>query len=258
MKKMLVGLVTVLLLQGCSSTLLMSKEDVALRDSVMSTMVLVEGGRYLMGERCEQSATACPQQKVSINRFSISKYEMTQDIFTQVIGSDISYFRGDNMPVNHVTWQQVQYFITQLNARTGKNFRLPTEAEWEFAAKGGNKSQGFTYAGSNDIEQVGWYEANANNRAYSVGSKQANELGLYDMTGNVGEWVQDAYEAGYNYFQSLDNPVYDIDSDHHLSYKSVRGGSFSYSPKESTNSSRDFASQTARMADIGFRLVLSE
>lgn len=257
MKKMLVGLVTIALLQGCSSTLLMSKEDVALRDRVMSTMVFVEGGSYLMGERCEQSANACPQQNVSIGSFSISKFEMTQDIFAEVIDSDISYFRGDNMPVNHITWQQVHYFIAQLNARTGKTFRLPTEAEWEFAAKGGNKTQGFTYAGSNDIKTVGWYDNNAKNRAYPVGSKQANELGLYDMTGNVGEWVQDAYEAGYDYFQSLDNPVYDVDSNHHLSYKAVRGGGFSYSQTESTNTSRDFASQTARMADIGFRLVLS-
>ena len=258
MKKIIVGLCTATLLQGCATTLLMSEEDVALRDRIMSQMVFVEGGSYLMGESCEQSENACPQQAVSLNSFSISKYEITQDIFAQVIDTDISYFVGDNMPVNHITWQQVQYFIAQLNERTGKTFRLPTEAEWEYAAKGGNKAQGFAYAGSEDINQVGWYAANANNRAHPVGSKQANALGLYDMTGNVGEWVQDAYEAGYGYFTSLDNPVHDIDSNHHLSYKSVRGGSFSYSPADSTNSSRDFASQTARMADIGFRLVLSE
>jgi len=258
MKKLLVGLLTVGLLQGCSSTLFMSKEDVALRDKVMSDMVFVEGGNYRLGDTCEQSATACPQREVSISSFSISKYEITQAIFAEVIATDISYFSGDNMPVNYITWQQVQYFIAQLNERTGKKFRLPTEAEWEYAAKGGNKSQGFAYSGANDIEQIGWYDANANNRAHPVGSKQANELGLYDMTGNVGEWVQDAYKAGYDHLPSEADPDYDIESKHHLAYKSVRGGSFSYSPEESLNSSRDFASQTARMADIGFRLVLSE
>ncbi|WP_394126274.1 formylglycine-generating enzyme family protein [Vibrio hepatarius] len=258
MKNLMMAVTAAAFLQGCSTSLFMEAEDIALRDKIMSQMVHVAGGDYELGESCEEDATACPATTVAVSSFYISKFEMTQDIFFDVVGNDVSYFRGDNMPVNHVTWQQVQYFIEQLNKRTGKNFRLPTEAEWEFAAKGGNQSQGLRFSGSNNIDDVAWYKGNAKNKAHSVGSKLPNELGLYDMTGNVGEWVQDAYEAGYNRFESLSDPINDIDSEHHLAYKSVRGGSFSYPPESSKNTSRDFASQTAMMADIGFRLVLSE
>lgn len=258
MKKMIFGLTTAILLQGCTTALFMESEDVALRDNIMSQMVHVEGGEFNLGQTCAEGSNQYELKTVSVSSFYISKYELTQDVFFDVIGNDVSYFRGENMPVNHVTWQQVQYFIEQLNERTGKKFRLPTEAEWEFAAKGGNKSSGFCYSGSDDVNEVSWYQDNANNRAHPVGGKLSNELGLYDMTGNVGEWVQDAYEKGYDNFESLNDPTYDLDSKHHLAYKGVRGGSFSYPSNESNNTSRDFASQTAMMADIGFRLVLSD
>lgn len=223
---------------------------------IEANMVLVEGGSFEMGSN---SASAKkpegPARNVSVDSFYISKFEVTQAIFESVMGSSLSYFKAPNVPVNNLSWQQANYFITKLNALSGANYRLPTEAEWEFAAKGGNKSEGYTYSGSNSIDDVSWYAGNSKNQAHPVGQKQPNELGLYDMTGNVGEFVIDAYDVGYYRYGSSDNPRNEQHSDIGLAHKSVRGGSFSYDDNESESYRRDFASQTIIMSDMGLRLV---
>ena len=168
----------------------------AILDRLVANMVYVEGGTFTMGATPEQGSDAYgdekPAHQVTLNDFYIGKYEVTQVEWKAVMGENPSYFKGDNLPVECVSWEDCQEFINKLNELTGKNFRLPTEAEWEYAARGGNKSQGYKYSGSNNIDNVAWYTGNSN-RTYPVRQKRANELGLYDMSGNVCEWCQDWY-----------------------------------------------------------------
>lgn len=223
---------------------------------VDQNMVLVEGGEFKMGSDTEEAKNSeRPARMVTIDGFYISKYEVTQELFESVMGSSYSYFKDPQVPVNNLSWQQANYFIEKLNELTGEQYRLPTEAEWEFAAIGGNKSQNFAFSGSNNIDDVAWYESNAGNQAHQVGLKQPNELGLYDMTGNVGEFVIDAFEDNFYRYGSTDNPNNAQDTDLGLAHKSVRGGSFSYGVDSSQNYRRDFASQSAIMADMGLRLA---
>ncbi|MBY5946914.1 formylglycine-generating enzyme family protein [Photobacterium rosenbergii] len=235
---------------------LLASEPHPVMKQIESDMVLVEGGSFEMGSSLPAASKAeSPARTVSVDSFYISKFEVTQSLFESVMGSSMSYFSDPDVPVNNLSWQQANYFIEQLNTLTGANYRLPTEAEWEFAAKGGNKSQNYTYSGSNNIEDVAWYAGNANNRAHPVGQKQPNELGLYDMTGNVGEFVIDAYDEGFYRYGSSDNPNNAQNSNIGLAHKSVRGGSFAYDENLSESYRRDFASQNIIMADMGLRLV---
>ena len=141
-----------------------------------------------------------PTHNVTLSSYYICKYEVTQALWRAVMGSNPSYFKGDNLPVESVSWNDCQTFINRLNSYTGRNFRLPTEAEWEFAARGGNYSRHYKYSGSNYIGDVAWYGDNSGNRTHPVGTKQANELGLYDMSGNVWEWCSDWYGSYSSYF----------------------------------------------------------
>ena len=168
-------------------------------------MIAVEGGTFTMGATNEQGDDARDSEKpihsVTLSSYSIGETEVTQALWQAVMGSNPSYFSGSNKPVECVSWNDCQDFIRKLNALTGENFRLPTEAEWEYAARGGNKSRGYKYAGSNTIDNVAWYDNNSyakgeNSSDYgthNVATKSPNELGLYDMSGNVWEWCQDWY-----------------------------------------------------------------
>lgn len=166
-------------------------------DNLMGNMVYVEGGTFTMGgtEPVEEDKSAFkdhPQHKVTLSSFNIGKYEVTQGEWTAVMGKNPSRIKGNSLPVSNVQWDDCQKFIAKLNAMTRRNFRLPTEAEWEYAARGGKMSHGYKYAGGDNLGEVAWYKDNSSGRPHAVGQKQPNELGLYDMMGNVSEWCQDA------------------------------------------------------------------
>ncbi len=167
-------------------------------NGVSFAMVDVEGGTFTMGATAEQGndvlENELPAHQVTLSSFSIGQTEVTQELWQAVMGSNPSWFKGDlQRPVETVSWDDCQEFITKLNQLTGKTFRLPTEAEWEFAARGGNKSHGYKYSGSNNFGVVAWFFDNSGSHTHVVGTKAPNELGLYDMSGNVLEWCQDLY-----------------------------------------------------------------
>lgn len=166
-------------------------------NGVQFTMVAVEGGTFKMGATSEQGSDAWEEEKpaheVTLSDYYIGQTEVTQALWEAVMGSNPSGHKGDNLPVEQVLWNDCQEFIQKLNQLTGKQFRLPTEAEWEYAARGGRKSRGYKYAGGNDIGSVAWYDGNSGKETHAVATKQANELGIYDMSGNVWEWCSDWY-----------------------------------------------------------------
>lgn len=160
-------------------------------------MIKVEGGTFTMGATggMIDEAIDCefPSHKVTLSSYYIGETVVTQELWVAVMGHNPSENKGAKLPVEHVLWIDCQKFISKLNDLTGEQFRLPTEAEWEFAARGGNKSKGYKYSGSNILDDVAWYEGNSGGHTHSVGTKRPNELGIYDMSGNVWEWVNDWY-----------------------------------------------------------------
>ena len=165
-------------------------------NGVSFTMIPVEGGTFTRGatsEMTEPSDWEKPTHQVTLSSYYIGETEVTQALWKAVMGSNPSWFKGDDLPVEKVSWDDCQTFISKLNALTGKNFRLPTEAEWEFAARGGNQSRHTQFSGSSRIDDVAWYDGNSGDKTHPVKTKQPNELGIYDMTGNVWEWCQDWY-----------------------------------------------------------------
>ena len=170
-------------------------------------MIKVESGSFSMGATNEQGSrfdsNERPTHRVTLSNFSIGETEVTQELWEAVMGSNPSFFLGSRLPVELVSWEDCQAFITKLNEllegqlSDGKKFRLPTEAEWEFAARGGNLSKGYRYAGGNSINPIAWQNGNSENKTHGVGSKLPNELGIYDMSGNVMEWCNDWYD-GYD------------------------------------------------------------
>lgn len=167
---------------------------------LIGNMVHVQGGTFTMGGTsskaywCDDSDK--PAHQVTVGSFYICKYEVTQKLWKAFMGSNPSWTKADNMPVEWVNWVTAQKFIRKLNAFSGKKFRLPTEAEWEYAARGGNRSHNYLYSGSDDINEVAWWQDNSGDKLHPVGTKRPNELGLYDMTGNVYEWCSD-WQAPY-------------------------------------------------------------
>ncbi len=219
-------------------------------------MVYVEGGTFTMGGTSEQGSDAesdeRPVHSVTLSSFHIGKYEVTQGLWREVMGSNPSYNpSGDDYPVEDVSWEDCQEFIGKLNARTGLTFRLPTEAEWEYAARGGRKSRGYKYSGSNSIGDVAWYSGNSGNHTHPVGRKSPNELGLYDMSGNVWEWCQDWY--GDYTAEAQRNPTGPSSGGHRV----LRGGSFWLNARICRVSIRYFNVPGYGFDYRGLRLVLS-
>ena len=177
-------------------------------NGVSFKMIKVDGGTFRMGSNdSEAEDDESPVHNVTLSDYYIGETEVTQELWEAVMGNNPSYFKGSKNPVEKVSWDDCQEFIRKLNQLTGKNFRLPTEAEWEYAARGGNKSRGYKYSGSNNISDVAWYSDNSSWATHPVCIKSPNELGLYDMSGNVWEWCSDWY--GENYYSSSPqtNPI---------------------------------------------------
>ena len=170
-------------------------------NGVSFEMVYVEGGTFDMGATTEQGSDAesddKPVHSVTLDGYYIGKCEVTQELWQAVMGSNPSRFKGAKNPVEQVSWNDCQEFVSRLNRLTGRTFRLPTEAEWEYAARGGNKSRHYKYSGSGNIGYVAWYYKNSGSTTHAVGTQTANELGIYDMSGNVCEWCSDWY-GGYS------------------------------------------------------------
>ena len=240
-------------------------------NGVSFNMVTVEGGTFMMGASDDDEDAydwEYPNHEVTLSQYSIGQTEVTQELWLAVMGSNPSYHSSGygypedlNRPVEYITWNDCQTFITKLNELTGKNFRLPTEAQWEFAARGGNLSQGYKYAGSNTIDDVAWYYDNSyalgssspDYGSHAVATKAPNELGLYDMSGNVFEWVHDWFG---NYGGFVLGPQTDPTGPN-SGYKRVERGGCNYShPEDCRVSYRYQVNASNKMTDLGFRLAL--
>lgn len=215
-------------------------------------MVYVEGGSFNMGctnERGECQVDEMPVHKVTVDDYYIGQFEVTQELWQAVMDDNPSSFQGTDRPVEQVNWKDCQDFIKELNLLTGEKFRLPTEAEWEYAAIGGNQSKGFQFSGANKIAKIAWTKENSEKATHPVGQKSPNELGIYDMSGNVFEWCQDAYSSYSS--ESQVNPV-----NYGGSYRVVRGGSWRSNAKQARSAYRDNANPGLRYNIIGLRLAL--
>lgn len=217
-------------------------------NGISFAMTYVKGGIFSMGATPEQ-VDSYPDEKpcknISVNSFYLASSEVTQALWTAVMKDNPSFFQGPQLPVENVSWNECQQFIKKINELTGKSFRLPTEAEWEYAARGASRSQRYQYSGSNNVEAVAWYAGNSGFETHVVASKQFNEIGLFGMSGNVSEWCQDTYVLSS--YDSMQSP-----------YRIVKGGCWNDEPRDcrvARKSSRHFDNKANT---IGFRLALSE
>lgn len=224
-------------------------------NGVAFNMIQVEGGTFTMGATPEQhyhDSDEMPTHSVTLTSFYVGETEVTQALWQAVMGSNPSYFKGDTNPVEEISWHDCHDFVRKLNSLTGKSFRLPTEAEWEFAARGGNKSKGFQYSGSNKINEVAWYNENSGSKTHPVASKAPNELGIYDMSGNVREWCQDWYGDYRKSAQT--NPIGPSSGSGCVD----RGGSWYCRWWDCRSANRNDFTPDSKLTFLGVRLVLSE
>ena len=223
-------------------------------NGIKYNMVWVDGGTFRMGATSEQGSDADsgdkPVHSVTLSGYYIGKTEVTQALWQAVMGSNPSDLKGDDLPVECVSWDDCQEFIRKLHSLTGENFRLPTEAEWEFACRGGNNSRGYKYSGSNYIDDVAWYWDNSGDKTHPVATKLPNELGIYDMTGNVLEWCADWYGDYSSGAQTNPKGPYDG------SDRVIRGGSKGSGARCCRSSSRCHFSSGVRSCSLGLRLSL--
>lgn len=233
----------------------------------MRTMLLGELSPALLAiKTISLSHLNSPPHQVELDSFSIGETPVTQELWTAVMGDNPSSFKGDNLPVDNVSWMDCQTFIQKLNSLTGQKFRLPTEAEWEFAARGGNKTKGFIYSGSDCLDTVAWFGDNSRLTTHDVKSKAANELGIYDMSGNVYEWCNDWYSHNFKFDSAHKNPKGPSTGLHRI----CRGGCwrdycfldpinfFNHPEKKNwfLTISRNYYSPTSHDNTIGLRLAL--
>ena len=222
-------------------------------------LIRAEGGTFLMGGQDDQvQENEKPVHEVKLNAFYIGKYPVTQAQWRAVQNNNPSHFKGDNLPVENVSWEDALEFCHRLSQLTGKTYRLPTEAQWEYAARGGQSSfgkggqGGFKYAGSNNLDTVAWYEQKGGATTRPVGQKNANELGLHDMSGNVWEWCQDWYDADYYKKSPKENPQ----GAHSGTSRVLRGGSCYNIAVSCRVALRHYGTPGFRFSYRGFRLVL--
>ncbi len=223
-------------------------------NGVSFTMVAVEGGTFTMGATSEQGSDALDSEKpahsVTLSSYYIGQTEVTQELWQAVMGSNPSKFKGVYKPVEQVSCDDCQQFINRLNSLTGEQFKLPTEAQWEYAARGGKHSRAYKYSGSNSIGDVAWYGDNSGSQTHNVATKQANELVLYDMNGNVWEWCCDWY-GDYSSGSQTDPAGPATGSD-----RVFRGGGWFNYARNCRVSYRGHFSPVDRGNDLGFRLAL--
>lgn len=214
----------------------------------------IKGGNYPMGSVNKEFKDEWPIHTVKLDGFYIGKYEVTQRQWKDIMGYNPSEHAGcDDCPVEMVSWEEVQRFIYKLNKRTKKQYRLPTEAEWEFAARQGNDDMAFDYSGADVIDWVGWYNSNSNRETHIVGQKTPNSLGIYDMTGNVWEWCSDKY-GSYSERDLQENPTGPKTDGNYI----IRGGSYDQPAIRCRNAYRSDRSPSTKEKSIGFRLVHPE
>ena len=262
-------LITAILLLCCACSHFEEPEPVFPDAQLDIVMVYVMGGTFLMGCTPEQKNDCddkeCPAHEVTLSDFYIGKYEVTQREWRLVMGTNI---RGelkpatgmeaplsgkkDDHPMYYVSWEDAQKFIERLNDKTGRNYRLPTEAEWEYAARGGNQSRGYRYSGGDNAGEVAWYGDNSRSMTHPVGTKKANELGIYDMSGNVNEWVSDWY-GNYDGNPQM-NPCGPVSGKY--PYRVFRSGSWFNGAWYARASYRNAGSPRGRSGEMGFRLAL--
>lgn len=217
-------------------------------------MILVNGGVFRMGAE-DGGPDELPVHEVELDSYYIGKFPVTQELWVSVTGSNPSAFRSyKDLPIESVSWEEIQNFLLKLNKASGKLYRLPTEAEWEFAAIGGTRTNNYRYSGSDKIEEVAWYDANSNKKTHPVGLLRPNELGLYDLCGNVWEWCSDWYDDEYRsddkYRKNPPGPDFGT-------FRVLRGGSWATPEDKCRRSSRFSYSGDFRNNCVGVRLVLS-
>lgn len=223
-------------------------------------MLPVSGGTFEMGATAEQGGDAwdieTPVHYVTLNDFFMGETEVTKALWKAVMGTNPGNTSGDNLPVGSVSWYDCNEFVNQLNDKlsaqlNGKEFSLPTEAQWEYAARGGQESQGYKYSGSNNIDDVAWYDANSDNQTHPVAQKQANELGLYDMSGNVSEWCFDWF-GNYSSGNTQINPT----GPNYGTVRVSRDGAYCDDARFCRVSSRNRTYPDYSLSYVGLRLVL--
>ncbi len=222
----------------------------------ISEMVFIEGGNFLIGNDIDN--TSFPVRNVTVKDFYLGKYPVTQALWEAIMGNNPSHFkRNEMLPVESVSWDDAQAFITKLNEKTGLNYRLPSETEWEYAARGGKyHATGFMYAGSNNLDEVGWYNGNSGGETKLVGLKRPNQLGLYDMSGNVWEWCEDDWHESYTDSIMPTGSLAWIDHPRSI-FRVMRGGSWHYDPEGCRSAYRGGGWAFGRSCVLGFRLATS-
>ncbi|WP_347296884.1 bifunctional serine/threonine-protein kinase/formylglycine-generating enzyme family protein [uncultured Bacteroides sp.] len=217
-------------------------------------MMYIDGGSFDMGATPEQVSESYdyekPVHKVTLSSYRIGATEVPQWLWVAIMGNNPSHFKGDNLPVERVSWNDCRDFISILNSLTGKNFNLPTEAQWEYAARGGSQSRGYKYSGGDNLDAVAMYDGNSGGKTHPVATKHPNELGLYDMSGNVWEWCRDWY---VDYDKSSQTDPIGQSSDGN---RVCRGGSYSISARSCRIASRGLTSPGDHCDYLGFRLAL--
>ena len=244
-KTIFYAIISLLLLSGCDTYELTWDWEGATNPNIK--MIYVEGGTFLMGSTNGYSDER-PVHSVTLDSYYIAETEVTQAQWYAVMGSNPSSYTGDNRPVESVSWDDAMEFCKKLSELTGKKYTLPTEAQWEYAARGGNKSKGYTYSGSNNIEDVAWYWDNSSSH-HAVKTKQPNELGIYDMSGNVWEWCLDWY--GDYSSSSQKNPTGPMSG----SRRVLRGGGWNYRASYCRVADRYYFTPSYRGSGYGFRVV---